>query len=128
MFLSANRYHPRESSPGQAFAGTCARMKSHELDRPTPPTAMAAHSTRRSGAGATVEPQLFREAMSRLGAAVHVVTTGGSGRQDGFQRDRGVLGLGCAADRAGLPQPQEPGRPADARERRVLRQHARRRG
>jgi flavin reductase (DIM6/NTAB) family NADH-FMN oxidoreductase RutF len=33
---------------------------------------------------ATAEPQLFREAMSRLGAAVHVVTTAGPGGKTGF--------------------------------------------
>jgi len=33
---------------------------------------------------ATVEPQLFREAMSRLGAAVHVVTTAGPAGKTGF--------------------------------------------
>src|SRR5260370_25559569 len=32
----------------------------------------------------TVEPQLFREAMSRLGAAVHVVTTAGPSGKTGF--------------------------------------------
>jgi flavin reductase (DIM6/NTAB) family NADH-FMN oxidoreductase RutF len=32
----------------------------------------------------TVEPSLFREAMSRLGAAVHVVTTAGPGGKAGF--------------------------------------------
>jgi flavin reductase (DIM6/NTAB) family NADH-FMN oxidoreductase RutF len=32
----------------------------------------------------TVEPHLFREAMSRLGAAVHVVTTAGPGGKAGF--------------------------------------------
>jgi flavin reductase (DIM6/NTAB) family NADH-FMN oxidoreductase RutF len=32
----------------------------------------------------TVEPALFREAMSRLGAAVHVVTTAGPGGKTGF--------------------------------------------
>ena len=32
----------------------------------------------------TVEPQLYREAMSRLGAAVHVVTTDGSAGKTGF--------------------------------------------
>ena len=31
----------------------------------------------------TVEPELFREAMSRLGAAVHVVTTAGPGGKTG---------------------------------------------
>jgi flavin reductase len=33
---------------------------------------------------ATVEPTIFREAMSRLGAAVHVVTTAGPGGKSGF--------------------------------------------
>jgi flavin reductase len=33
---------------------------------------------------ATVEPRLFREAMSRYGAAVHVVTTEGPGGKHGF--------------------------------------------
>jgi flavin reductase len=33
---------------------------------------------------ATVAPPLFREAMSRLGAAVHVVTTAGPGGKTGF--------------------------------------------
>jgi len=32
----------------------------------------------------TVEPHIFREAMSRLGAAVHVVTTAGAGGKAGF--------------------------------------------
>jgi flavin reductase len=32
----------------------------------------------------SVEPQAFREAMSRLGAAVHVVTTAGLGGKTGF--------------------------------------------
>src|SRR5467141_2404026 len=32
----------------------------------------------------TVEPQLFREAMGRLGAAVHVVTTAGPAGKTGF--------------------------------------------
>src|SRR5581483_5570227 len=32
----------------------------------------------------SVEPQQFREAMSRLGAAVHVVTTDGTGGKTGF--------------------------------------------
>src|SRR6195256_2664426 len=33
---------------------------------------------------ATVDPHLFREAMSRLGAAVHVVTTAGPAGKTGF--------------------------------------------
>ena len=33
---------------------------------------------------ATVDPKLFREAMSRLGAAVHVVTTAGPAGKTGF--------------------------------------------
>src|SRR6266850_7461764 len=33
---------------------------------------------------ATVEPKIFREAMSRLGAAVHVVTTAGPAGRTGF--------------------------------------------
>jgi flavin reductase (DIM6/NTAB) family NADH-FMN oxidoreductase RutF len=33
---------------------------------------------------ATVDPQIFREAMSRLGAAVHVVTTAGQAGKTGF--------------------------------------------
>lgn len=33
---------------------------------------------------ATVDPRLFREGMSRLGAAVHVVTTDGPGGKHGF--------------------------------------------
>jgi flavin reductase (DIM6/NTAB) family NADH-FMN oxidoreductase RutF len=33
---------------------------------------------------ATVEPKVFREAMSRLGAAVHVVTTAGPAGKTGF--------------------------------------------
>jgi flavin reductase len=33
---------------------------------------------------ATVDPTLFREAMSRLGAAVHVVTTAGAAGKTGF--------------------------------------------
>src|SRR5262249_58489568 len=33
---------------------------------------------------ATVEPKIFREAMSRLGAAVHVVTTAGPAGKTGF--------------------------------------------
>ncbi len=33
---------------------------------------------------ATVDPHVFREAMSRLGAAVHVVTTAGPGGKAGF--------------------------------------------
>jgi flavin reductase len=33
---------------------------------------------------ATVAPQIFRQAMSRLGAAVHVVTTDGPGGKHGF--------------------------------------------
>jgi flavin reductase len=33
---------------------------------------------------ATVDPKLFREAMSRLGAAVHVVTTAGRAGKTGF--------------------------------------------
>jgi flavin reductase len=33
---------------------------------------------------ATVDPKLFREAMSRLGAAVHVVTTAGDAGKTGF--------------------------------------------
>lgn len=33
---------------------------------------------------ATVQPQAFREAMARLGAAVHVVTTDGPGGRHGF--------------------------------------------
>ena len=32
----------------------------------------------------SVEPQQFREAMSRLGAAVHVITTDGAGGKTGF--------------------------------------------
>jgi flavin reductase len=32
----------------------------------------------------TVEPQAFREAMSRLGAAVHLITTNGPGGKAGF--------------------------------------------
>jgi flavin reductase len=33
---------------------------------------------------ATVDPRHFREAMARLGAAVHVVTTDGPGGKHGF--------------------------------------------
>jgi flavin reductase (DIM6/NTAB) family NADH-FMN oxidoreductase RutF len=33
---------------------------------------------------ASIDPQLFREAMSRLGAAVHVVTSAGPGGKTGF--------------------------------------------
>ena len=37
-----------------------------------------------NAAAKTVDPQLFREAMSRLGAAVHVVTTDGPAGRTGF--------------------------------------------
>ena len=42
--------------------------------------------SRRSAPGpvASVEPLAFREAMSRLGAAVHVVTTAGAAGKTGF--------------------------------------------
>ena len=63
---------------------------------------------------ATVEPAQFREAMSQLGAAVHVVTTAGPGGHGGLHRDGGVLGVGSARRPAGLPQPPQPGR-ADPR-------------
>jgi flavin reductase len=36
------------------------------------------------GPVASVEPLLFRDAMSRLGAAVHIVTTAGTGGKSGF--------------------------------------------
>jgi flavin reductase len=36
----------------------------------------------------TVEPTVFREAMSRLGAAVHVITTAGSGGKAGTTAQR----------------------------------------
>ena len=36
------------------------------------------------GPVASVEPLVFRDAMSRLGAAVHVVTTAGAGGKSGF--------------------------------------------
>ena len=75
----------------------------------------------------TVPVPQFREAMSRLGAAVHVVTTAGPGRQDRLHRDRGVLGVGRAADAARLPPPAQPHRADPAREQSVLRQHAGRR-
>ena len=52
----------------------------------------------------SVEQKIFREAMSRLGAAVHVITTDGHARQDRIYRDGGVLGIGRAADLAGVPQ------------------------
>src|SRR6185312_16904492 len=37
-----------------------------------------------AAAAKSVEPQLYREAMSRLGAAVHVVTTDGTAGKTGF--------------------------------------------
>ena len=44
--------------------------------------------------------------MSRLGAAVHVITTTGPGGKTGFTATAVVLGVGRAADAAGLPQPR----------------------
>ena len=73
---------------------------------------------------ATVEPLVFREAMARLGAAVHVVTTAGPAGKSGFYRDRGVFGVRYAGDASGLSQPpQQFGAGAGAK-RRVLHQHA----
>ena len=71
-------------------------------------------------------PAPFREAMSRLGAAVHVVTTEDP-PAGGCHRDRGGLGVRSARDVARLPQPPQPGLADPAREPRVLRQHAARR-
>ena len=45
-------------------------------------------------------------------------------RQDRIHRHGGVLGVGCAADAAGLPQPVGDQHADPARQRRVLRQHA----
>ena len=52
----------------------------------------------------SVEQKMFREAMSRLGAAVHVITTDGHSGKTGFTATAVVLGVGRAADAAGLPQ------------------------
>ena len=86
---------------GRAHDVICPAGLPHELDRPT---ARRCHGRRLHGGGAGAAiaasmPAAFREAMSRLGAAVHVVTTGGPGRQDRIYRDRGVLGVGCSRRR-----------------------------
>ena len=46
----------------------------------------------------SVEQKVFREAMSRLGAAVHVITTDGHAGKTGFTATAVVLGVGRAAD------------------------------
>jgi flavin reductase len=53
-----------DQRPDDAMAGAFEAIASDQID--------------------TVEPQIFREAMSRLGAAVHVVTTAGPGGKSGF--------------------------------------------
>jgi flavin reductase len=64
------------------------RIGGHELDRPTP-----RHGGRlRAVAEAkSVEQKVFREAMSRLGAAVHVITTDGHAGKTGFTATAVVL-------------------------------------
>ena len=74
----------------------------------------------------SVEPPAFREAMSRLGAAVHIVTTAGPGRQIGLHRDGGLFGVRSAGNAARLSQSWQLERADPDPERRVLRQHARR--
>src|SRR4030095_9001971 len=77
----------------------------------------------------TVEPTVFREAMSRLRAGVRGTTTartgrtrpaahGGHARPDGA---RGLLGLVRAAHAARLSHPPQPDQPDRGGERRVLR-------
>ena len=77
----------------------------------------------RPGAVRTVEPAAFREAMSRLGAAVHVITTAARAARPARPRPR------CARSRtrrrrADVPQPPQPDQSGGGGERRVLRQHA----
>src|SRR2546423_790241 len=54
---------------------------------------------------ATVEPAQFREAMSQLGAAVHVVTTAGPAGTAGFTATAGCSVSGQPADFLGWPHP-----------------------
>ena len=75
----------------------------------------------------SVEPKVFREAMSRLGAAVHVITTDGPSGKTGFTAtavcsvsDAPPTLLVCL--NRGAHQHADP-----ARQRGVLRQHAARR-
>ena len=72
----------------------------------------------------SVEPLVFREAMSRLGAAVHVVTTAGAAGKSGFTATAVCSVSDSAGDATRLPQsPQQLSARARAK-RRVLRQHA----
>ena len=72
----------------------------------------------------TVEAAPFRDAMSRLGAAVHVITTAGPGGKTGATATAACSVIGRAADAADVPQPAQPDQSGRAGERRVLRQHA----
>ena len=61
----------------------------HELVRPTPRRCDdGLVRGRRPGPHPTVDPAQFREAMSQLGAAVHVVTTAGPAGKRGSRRPR----------------------------------------
>ena len=99
----------------------------HELARPT--------SRRRDGGFfrgfgpdhiPTVDPAQFPEAMSQLGAAVHVVTTAGPAGMAGFTATA-VVRYPISPRPAGLPQPAQPGRADPAREPGALRQYVARR-
>ena len=76
---------------------------------------------------ATVDPTQFREAMSQLGAAVHVVTTAGPAGMAGFTATAVVSVSDQPRDLAGVPQPAQPVLADPAREPRALRQHVARR-
>src|SRR4051812_49673713 len=57
---------------------------------------------------ATVESAQFREAMSQLGAAVHVVTTAGPAGPAGFTATAVCSGSGQPATLLGWPHPRRP--------------------
>ncbi len=100
----------------------------HELDRPT---ARRRHGRRLRGDRAGAGRDRAGAAVSRGDEPARRRRPCGDDRrarrQDRLHRDRGVLGVGCAADAARVPQPAQPHRADPAREQRVLRQHAGRR-
>jgi hypothetical protein len=72
----------------------------------------------------TVEPRLFREAMSRIGTAVHVVATGGVVGKAGFTATAVASVSDAPPDAARLPQHREPRHGGAEGQRRDEREHA----
>ena len=113
--------------PGVPGVETRRGVDPHELDRPT---SRRRHGRRLHGRRARDRThgrarRLPRsdEPAGRRRPRHHHRRPGRQGRRD---RDGGLLGLGCAAHAAGVPQPPQPDQSGRGGERRVLRQHARR--